>query len=83
MDLGTVTGIYRQLSQRDEEVQQQINKALASRGSVPLRQVRVDLHEGLVILRGSVSRYYDKQLAQELVKHIDGVEKLKNEIVVQ
>lgn len=83
MDLVTSTNVYREVSKRDDEVQQQLNKALAGRGSVPLRNVRADLHEGLVILRGTVCRYYDKQLAQEVVKQIDGVETINNEIVVQ
>lgn len=83
MDLGTVAGIYRYLSKRDEAVVQQINRALVSRGAVPLRHVQVDLYEGLAILRGSVYRYYDKQLAQEVVKQIEGVEQIQNEIVVR
>ena len=67
---------------REISLRQKIIQALADRGSDPLRHVRPDVHEGRAILRGSVGCYYDKQLAQEVVKRIDGVEQLQNEIVV-
>ncbi|MFQ5733279.1 MAG: BON domain-containing protein [Planctomycetaceae bacterium] len=56
--------------------------ALAATGYPELREVSVAMHEGLVTLRGRANTYYAKQLAQEAARRIDGVEALRNEIVV-
>jgi osmotically-inducible protein OsmY len=37
---------------------------------------------GNLILSGRVSSFYEKHLAQELVRHVEGVHKVVNEVVV-
>jgi len=46
------------------------------------RNFEVDFRENDVILRGVVRTYYQKQLAQELVRKIEGVHQIDNQIEV-
>jgi hypothetical protein len=46
------------------------------------RDVSCEYDEGTIILRGRSSSYYDKQIAQETVRGIDGVNQVVNEIEV-
>jgi hypothetical protein len=46
------------------------------------RDVSCQYEEGTIILRGHSSTYYEKQLAQETVRGIDGVTQVVNEIEV-
>ncbi len=59
-----------------------VQKALWDTGYAELQQIWVEVEEGGVILCGSVSTYYQKQVAQEAVKRVEGVELLTNEITV-
>ena len=46
------------------------------------RTLRFELHEGTVVLSGLVKSYYQKQLAQESVREIDGIQAVDNRIEV-
>lgn len=48
----------------------------------PLWTITCHYHEGMVFLRGRVNSYYLKQLAQETIRHVVGVEQIVNEIEV-
>jgi len=48
----------------------------------PLHGVCCDYHEGMLFLRGHVPRYYHKQLAQEAVRKVAGVDEIINVIEV-
>jgi osmotically-inducible protein OsmY len=54
------------------------------RGSsfLALRNVSCEYHEGVMTLRGRLPTYYLKQIAQELVAEVEGVEKVFNRIEV-
>ncbi|MCU0962110.1 MAG: BON domain-containing protein [Pirellulaceae bacterium] len=47
-----------------------------------LRRVTGDFHEGILTLRGRVSSFYLKQVAQTLVQHLEGVERIVNRVEV-
>lgn len=47
-----------------------------------LRSITIGFHEGVLVLRGQVACYYHKQLAQEMVRHVDGVEIVVNAVDV-
>lgn len=47
-----------------------------------LRQISCDYHEGVLVLRGRLPSYYLKQMAQELVIHLDGIDNIENRIQV-
>jgi len=45
-------------------------------------QIACEYHDGTLIMRGRVSSYYEKQLAQEAVRTLEGVEQIVNRIEV-
>jgi osmotically-inducible protein OsmY len=59
--------------------------AEARLGASPHRALRTILckcDEGVLVLRGRLSTYFHKQLAQEIVADIEGVEQVVNQIEV-
>ncbi len=55
-----------------------IHEALTTNPHVPSRQVRVEAADGRVVLKGSVRSFFQKQMAQEAIRRIDGVERIDN-----
>jgi len=47
-----------------------------------LANIWCDYQAGVLVLRGHVPSYFLKQLAQETVRRVDGVEHIENEIEV-
>jgi osmotically-inducible protein OsmY len=46
------------------------------------RTLRFEAAQGRVTLRGVVRSYYQKQMAQEALRRVDGVEEILNELEV-
>ena len=46
------------------------------------RKLRFENQEGRVVLRGVVSSYYQKQMAQEAVRRLEGVDHIENQLEV-
>ncbi len=46
------------------------------------RALRLETEHGRVVLRGVVRTFFQKQMAQETVRRIDGVEEIHNELEV-
>ena len=46
------------------------------------RNLRCEAAEGRVVLRGIVRSYYQKQMAQEMLKGVDGVNEIENQLEV-
>ena len=46
------------------------------------RTLRFETEQGRVTLRGVVNTYFQKQMAQEALRHIDGVREITNELEV-
>jgi osmotically-inducible protein OsmY len=46
------------------------------------RTVRFETQEGDVVLRGTVKSYYHKQMAQEVLRRVDGVRRIENQLEV-
>jgi osmotically-inducible protein OsmY len=46
------------------------------------RTLRFETDEGRVTLRGEVRSFFQKQMAQEAVRRIDGVSEIRNELEV-
>jgi osmotically-inducible protein OsmY len=55
---------------------------LSRSGHMPLRQVSCEFEQGVLRLRGRLSSFYQKQLAQETVAGLSGVERVVNEVDV-
>ena len=54
---------------------------LDQHADVPIRQISCECHQGVLYLRGTVTSFYHKQLAQEAVR-LPGVRQVVNEIEV-
>lgn len=57
---------------------QRITEALTTNPHVPSRQVRVEAAEGRIVLKGNVRSFFQKQMAQEAIRRVDGVEQIDN-----
>jgi osmotically-inducible protein OsmY len=44
--------------------------------------MKVEAGEGRVVLKGTVRSYYHKQMAQEMLRRIDGVQAIENHLEV-
>lgn len=44
--------------------------------------LHIEMRAGRVVLRGVVPSYYQKQVAQEVVRTVDGVERVDNQLEV-
>ncbi len=57
---------------------QRIHTALVASPFVPEEQMLVEADEGHVVLKGHVESFFQKQMAQEAVRRVDGVEGIDN-----
>jgi osmotically-inducible protein OsmY len=57
---------------------ERIHNALTASPYLPRQQVRVEAADGRVVLKGSVRSFFQKQMAQEAIRRIDGVETIDN-----
>ncbi len=56
--------------------------ALERNPHIPGRTLRFEAEEGRVTLRGVVRSYFQKQMAQEALRHVAGVREIANELEV-
>ena len=59
-----------------------LSNALARNPYFANRNIRIELQEDEIVLKGAVNTYYLKQLAQESVRSLKSTEKIRNEIEV-
>ncbi len=55
-----------------------VETAILTSPFVRHRQLRFETQEGRVVLRGKVGSYFQKQMAQEAVRGVDGVQTIEN-----
>ncbi len=67
----------------DSPLSERIHLALEGIPSAQRRRLRVETLDKRVILRGVVGSYYQKQMAQEALRRLDGVDEVENELEVQ
>ena len=60
-----------------------IDQDLANHPLMKGKNVRVQQEKRRVILEGDVDSYYDKQMLQEVVRRIEGVEEIENRLLVE
>jgi hypothetical protein len=65
-------------SPRDEALQYTLERHPYLRN----RNLRFETREGRVILRGTVNSYYQKVMAQEIVRRLEGVDEIENQLEV-
>jgi len=66
----------------DRNLVQEVARALRATGYSALRSLDIEISSGVVILWGRVPSYYQKQLAQETVQRVDGIQGIANGIEV-
>lgn len=57
---------------------ERIYDALTTNPHVPSHQVRVEAVDGRVVLKGNVDSFFQKQMAQEAIRRVDGVQRIDN-----
>lgn len=60
----------------------QVENAITSSPHVNSRRLRFEAEHGCVRLLGTVGSYYQKQMAREAVRGLDGVMRIENELEV-
>ena len=64
-------------------IEEQIGAAIEHSPYLPGKNLRVETDAGRVVLEGVVGSYYQKQMAQETVRRIDGVQSIENRLKVR
>jgi osmotically-inducible protein OsmY len=59
-----------------------IHSAIATNPYLAGRKLRYEAESGRVVLQGTVSTYFQKQMAQEALRRIDGVCEIENQLEV-
>ena len=59
-----------------------VSSAIAAHPHLKQRKLHLEAADGRVVLRGVVNTYYQKQMAQEVVRHVHGVERIDNHLEV-
>jgi osmotically-inducible protein OsmY len=60
-----------------------IDQDLANHPVLRGKNVRIQQEKRRVIVEGDVRSYYQKQMVQEMIRRIDGVEEIENRLLVE
>jgi osmotically-inducible protein OsmY len=66
----------------DLQLKDRVASLLEQNPHLSTRTLRCEAAEGHVVLRGTVRSYYQKQMAQEMLKTVDGVDTIENQLEV-
>jgi osmotically-inducible protein OsmY len=66
----------------EDGLRRTLEKALLASPHIPRHRIRLEHHEGHVVVRGAVDSYYEKQMTQEAILRVEGVERLENQLEV-
>jgi hypothetical protein len=64
------------------QLEDRVLTALEGNPYLGRRNLRFETSDGRVTLRGVVDTYFQKQMAQEAIRHVDGVDEIANELEV-
>jgi osmotically-inducible protein OsmY len=59
-----------------------ISSAIEHHPHLMRRNLHIEAREGRVVLRGTVNSYYHKQMAQEALRKLEGVNQIENQLEV-
>jgi osmotically-inducible protein OsmY len=59
-----------------------ISSVMSAHPHLKQRKLRFETQQGHVVLRGVVNSYYQKQMAQEAVRRVEGVHSIENHLEV-
>ena len=57
---------------------ERIHDALTTNPHVPVDLVRFETEDGRVVLKGNVRSFFQKQMAQEAIRRVDGMQQIDN-----
>jgi osmotically-inducible protein OsmY len=66
----------------DAQLADRVHSVLERSPFVPHRTLRFETSEGQVTLHGRVQTYYQKQMAQELLRGVEGLDRIENHVEV-
>lgn len=72
----------RRYDDSERALQESVEQALARSPYFAGRRLSIQVDHGDVVLTGVVETYYQKQLAQESVRAVDGVTQIHNDLEV-
>jgi osmotically-inducible protein OsmY len=78
----SVRGWERRLSEEKAAIEAEAQSRLQTSGYAQLRKILCEFHEGVLTLRGHVSTFHLKQVAQTLVRKLEGVGEINNRVEV-
>ena len=78
----SATGGKRVQKSRHKTLKDRVTTALESNPQLSRHRLHSEASQGRVVLRGHVGSYYQKQMAQEIVRCVDGVEEIENQLEV-
>jgi osmotically-inducible protein OsmY len=67
----------------DHQLEHRARNILEQHPHLARRRVRLEATQGRLTLRGHVKSYFQKQLAQEALRNLEGVSQLENLLEVQ
>jgi len=59
-----------------------VQGALSRSPYISTRKVKVEAADGHVRIEGTVGTFFQKQMAQELIRRLDGVQRVENQLQV-
>ena len=68
--------------QADRTLAERVDSAITTSPYLSGRELRFETDGGRVTLQGIVKTYFQKQMAQEVVRRVAGVERIDNHLVV-
>ncbi|WP_254510924.1 BON domain-containing protein [Anatilimnocola floriformis] len=66
----------------DATLAERVGSAIETNPYLSGRKLRFEAQEGRVTLNGVVASYFQKQMAQEVIKRVEGVKQIENELEV-
>jgi osmotically-inducible protein OsmY len=72
-----------QVDQLDRELEKKIRDALEHNGRVHLKQLRVDVINGVATVQGRVPSYYERQLCIRSCHKVSGIREVVDRIEVK
>ena len=64
------------------ELLDEVECALEQSPYLSSKEMRIEAFNGVVRLEGAVNSFFQKQMAQELLRRVDGVQKIDNRLQV-
>lgn len=65
-----------------EHLNERLENAIRHNPHFDGRRLRFEASEGKVVLKGTVGSYFEKQMAQESLRRVEGVQEIENDLEV-